>query len=93
MISCTHCRKLFIPLFEDVPGYTCSQAMGCSANIFEREGKKYLMGSYGSTVADGDLYKVLTSKYKSGIICDVCISNNIHDFILLNDGNYFGIDL
>jgi hypothetical protein len=93
MISCTHCRKLFIPLFEDEPGYTCTQAMKCSADIFERDGKKYLIGSYGSQVADGCLYEVLTNKYKSGTICDACISSNMQDFKLLNDSQYFGIDL
>jgi hypothetical protein len=89
MISCTHCRKLFIPLFE----YPSTQAMGCSSEIFERDGKKYMVGSFGSRITDGNLYEVLTNKFKTGIICDACVENNEQDFKLLRDNQYFGIDL
>lgn len=89
MITCTHCRKVFIPLFEE----PCTQAMYCASDIFERNGKKYMVGNYGSTVADGNLYEVLTDKFKSGIICDACIADNKQDFKLLRDNQYFGIDL
>lgn len=89
MIECTYCRKLFIALFEE----SCTQAMGCASDIFERDGKKYLIGNYGSRVADGNLYEVLTDKFKSGIICDACITDNKQDFKLLRDNQYFGIDL
>lgn len=93
MITCTNCRKLFDPLFEDRPGNPCTQAMGCASDIFERDGIKYLVGNYGSRVADGKLYKVLTDKYRSGIICDACITDNKQDFEFLRDNQYFGIDL
>lgn len=93
MITCTNCRRLFIPLFEDRPGDPCTQAMDCASEIFERDGNKYLVGSFGSRVADGNLYKVLIDKYKSGIICDACIKENEQDFQLLRDNQYFGIDL
>jgi hypothetical protein len=93
MIECTVCRKLYIPLFRDEPGHPCTQAMDCAAEIFERDGKKYLVGAFGSRIVDGELYAVLTSDYKSGIICDTCIEKNKQDFQLLKDNQYFGIDL
>ena len=93
MITCTHCRKMFIPLFEEEPGHPCTQAMGCASEIFEREGKKYLVGCFGSRTIDGELYEVLTGKYKLGIICDACIEDNKQDFKLLKDNQHFGIDL
>jgi len=89
MVTCTHCRKMFLPLFEE----PCTQAMDCASDIFERDGKKYLIGNFGSKVADGNLYKVLTDKFKTGIICDSCITDNMQDFELLRDNQYFGIDL
>ena len=94
MIECSHCRKLHFPLFEDEPGRPCTQAMECASEIFERDGKKFLIGSYGSNV-DGKLYNVLTNCYVSGIICDRCIDNgkNLGHFELLTTDNYYGIDL
>jgi hypothetical protein len=89
MIECTYCRKFYTSLFEE----PCTQAMGCASDIFERDGVKYMIGNYGSRVADGMFYKVLTDKYKSGIICDACIEDNKQDFELLRDNHYFGIDL
>lgn len=89
MIECSVCRKLHIPLFED----SKDQAMGCASEIFEREGQKFLVGCFGSRTIDGHLYKVLTDKYKLGIICDACIEDNKQDFELLKDNQYFGIDL
>lgn len=93
MITCTHCRKMFIPLFEEEPGHPCTQAMGCASEIFEREDHKYLIGSFGSRTIDGKIYRVLTDKHKLGIICDACIEDNKQDFKLLKDNQYFGIDL
>lgn len=96
MISCTHCRKLFIPLFED-DTYPCTQAYGCASDLFERDGKMYLTGTYGSTITDGHLYEVLTTKYKVGILCDACIESNAQDFKRLDEDQYylhcFGSDL
>jgi hypothetical protein len=83
---------MFLPLFEDRPGQPCDQAMDCASEIFVREGKKFLVGSFGSKF-DGELYEVLTDNYKNGIICDACIEANKQDFTLLRDNQYFGIDL
>lgn len=80
---------MFVPLFDE----PCTQAMGCASEIFEREEQQYLVGCYGSRTIDGELYKVLTNKYKVGTICDVCIEENRQDFKLLRDNQYFGIDL
>lgn len=95
MIECSHCRKLFIPLFEDEPGRPCTQAMECASEVFERDEQKFLIGSFGSKIADGKLYKVLTNCYVSGTICDRCIDNgkNLGHFQLLTSDNYYGIDL
>lgn len=91
MVICRNCTMTFIALFTDSMG----QAHRCASNIFEREEGRFLIGHYGSTVADGHLYKVLTDKHKPGIICDACIEQGIEagDFELLSDNNYFGIDL
>lgn len=89
MITCTHCRKMFVPLFKE----PCTQAMGCASEIFEREEQQYLVGCFGSRIIDGELYKVLTPKYKVGTICDACIEENKQDFELLRDNQHFGIDL
>ena len=67
MITCTYCDTMFKKGHE------------CSSEIFERDGKKYLIGNYGSKF-DGNLYEVLTNKYVSGIICDACITDNKQDF-------------
>ena len=95
MITCTHCRKMFIPLFEEGPGHPCTQAMGCASEIFEREDEKYLVGCFGSRTIDGKLYKVLTNCYTCGTICDRCIENGqkLGHFKLLTNTNYYGIDL
>lgn len=71
----------------------CTQAMGCASEIFEREGQQYLIGCFGSRTIDGELYRVLTSKYKVGTICDACIEDNKQDFELLKGNQYYGIDL
>jgi hypothetical protein len=89
MVRCTKCEKTFEPLFVD----NSNQAMSCSAEIFERDGIKYMIGCYGSKIVDGRLYKVLTDKYKKGIICDSCIEDNMQDFEILRDNQFFGIDL
>ena len=91
MVVCRNCTMTFMAIFTD----SIAQAHRCASNIFERENTQYLVGSYGSTVADGNLYKVLTNKYKNGIMCDACIETGIAagDFELLTDNNYFGIDL
>jgi hypothetical protein len=68
------------------------QAIQCASNIFERDGKKYLIASFGSKF-DGNLYEVLTDKHESGIICDACIVDDEQGFKLINDNRYFGIDL
>jgi hypothetical protein len=79
-------------MFASLFGKPYDQAMGCASEIFEREGKKFLIGSFGSNI-DGELYEVLTDGHKLGIICDVCINQSKHDFKLLKDNQHFGIDL
>ena len=90
MIICSVCNTQFEPLFKKT-----NQALNCAADIFERDGKKYLVGHYGSTMIDGQLYEVLTDEYKPGIICDACIHTGRKkgDFKHISSDNYFGIDL
>jgi hypothetical protein len=91
MVICTNCKKEFKPFFED----NQTQGLHCATDVFERGDKKYLAGNYGSTIADGYLYEVLTNIYPSGIICDPCIEAGLekYHFKLISTSNYFGIDL
>ena len=78
----------FEPLFEN----NNEQAYGCASDIFMNNGSLHLLGHYGSTVADGDLYKVTGGNYKVGIICDECINDGLQEshFEYVNGVNYFG---
>lgn len=89
MITCSLCQKQYKQLFDE----DSTQGDGCAADIIEHKGKKYLFGSYGSYLLDGDVYKVLTDKYSCGIICDTCFEENRNDFELLIDNQFFGFDL
>lgn len=88
MVTCSRCRKNFRPLFED----NQAQAMHCSAEIYyDMSGKKLLAGYYGSTIADGNIYEVLTNTYNDGTICDSCIETGLENyhFKLISTDNYF----
>lgn len=89
MATCNHCGSSFKDLFKN----NNTQAMGCSADIFHYKGELCMMGHYGSRIVDGDLYKVLTDKYKEGIICDACIQEGLNagDFERISHSNYFGL--
>ena len=90
MIECATCGSKHEPLFEDA----CTQAMGCAADIFERDNQLYAIGHYGSKIADGRLFKVLTKGYIKGIICDECIQKGIDEehFSLVSSNNFFGVN-
>jgi hypothetical protein len=88
MIICSCCNKQHKPIFEDNE----TQGIECSAEIYyDMSGKLLLAGFYGSTVADGHLYEVLTNTYKDGIICDSCIKAGLENFHfkLISTDNYF----
>jgi hypothetical protein len=93
MVICNNCNKEFDALFDDAS----DQAYACSAVIHDTaEGSQYLVGYYGSFVIDGDLYKVLTDKYKNeDILCDECVTQGIsnEDFKLVSVNNYFDINI
>ena len=89
MATCKTCGAKFKNMF----GKEYEQSYRCSATIFEHLGQTYLVGHYGSAIADGDLYLVLTGDYKKGMICDDCIQKGLDagHFELESQNNYFGI--
>jgi hypothetical protein len=89
MATCKTCGAKFKNLF----GKEYEQSHRCSATIFDFGGQTYLVGHYGSVIADGELYNVLTDNYKRGMICDNCIQKGLDagDFELESQNNYFGI--
>jgi len=91
MIACATCGKEYEPIFEAELG----QAMDCSSSIFAVDDGRLLMGYYGSRLADGCLYKVLTDNLKTGIVCDECISKyqGTDKLELLSSDNYFEVEL
>lgn len=51
-----------------------AQASGCAASLYEKDGKRYLSGGYGSTVCDMTQYDVIPhDHFKLGDCCDICI--------------------
>jgi hypothetical protein len=87
MVVCSRCKKEFTPLFDD----DSTQAMHCSAEIvYSHNESLRLVGFYGSTIADGNMYEVLTSAYRPGIICDSCIETGLENFHfkLISTDNY-----
>jgi len=90
MVTCANCGSKYEAFYEDT-----EQAMGCAANVFERDGQLYVVGHYGSRIIDAKLYKILTKGFVKGIICDECVQKGIDDdqFELVNENNYFGINL
>lgn len=89
MPTCTVCNTKYKSLFSDRD----EQALNCAADIFERNGKRYLIGHYGSTIIDGQLYEVLTDEYENGIICDACIHTGRKkgDFKHISSNNFFDV--
>lgn len=88
MVVCNHCKKEYEPIF----GEESTQAMHCASEIAPwHDGSLRMIGFYGSTIADGNMYEVLTSGYKPGIICDSCIETGLENFHfkLLSTDNYF----
>jgi hypothetical protein len=88
MITCSHCNKLYQPIFGD----DTTQGIDCSAEIHTNlKGSMTLTGFYGSRIADGHVYEVLTNIYKDGIICDSCIGSGLENFHfkLISTDNYF----
>ena len=76
MIACETCGKDYVDLF----GEEYQQGDGCAATIYEMDGKTYLVGHYGSAVADTHRYEIKPgSVYKLGNCCDACITRMIEE--------------
>lgn len=76
-VTCNTCKTEYdaMPMFEET-----KQAYRCSATVFLREGKHYLVGHYGSTVADMEMYLLDSdARFELGEICDDCIQELIAD--------------
>jgi len=82
MVKCNTCGKSYKQIFD-------TQGDGCAADIYLKDGEYYLIGYYGSKVADMRRYRLKNSTaYETGTICDDCINNLINDgtAILIEDG-------
>ena len=78
MIICATCGAEHQVLFDE----RYQQGDGCSATVYEKDGETYLIGHYGSTVADTNRYWIRQgSGYKIGNCCDGCITR------MLREGN------
>lgn len=76
MIICATCGKSHPDLF----GEEYQQGDGCAATIYEKDGKIYLVGHYGSIIADMNRYEISQiSGYQLGNCCDDCISRMINE--------------
>src|SRR5579863_1772377 len=81
MVKCQNCYKEFEDAIGDVE--ICTQGIDCASSIFIHEDQMYLLGHYGSSLCDGNLYKFVDSNsrdrdefppdYKLDPVCDVCI--------------------
>lgn len=89
MAVCKTCGSKFKNLFEG----TDDQAFRCSATVFSTAGDTFLVGHFGSTIADGYLYEVKSGEYKHGLICDDCIQKGVDagHFVLRSTDNYFDL--
>ena len=88
MIECDQCGGKYKVLYADT-----KQGVECAADVFVgSDDDKYIIGHYGSYVADGHLYRVLTGEYIKGIICDECIKKGIdnNELELLASDKFFG---
>ena len=88
-VVCATCQSEFEAIFEPALG----QAYGCASTVFGPEDSRQLVGYYGSTIADGNVYDVLTKELKSGIVCDDCIGRNKDGLKLVAEGRYFNVEL
>lgn len=85
MIICATCGNEHEALFDE----QYQQGIGCSATIYDRDGVRYLVGHYGSEVADMNRYLIRPdSSCQLGNCCDACISGMIKDgtATLIEDG-------
>lgn len=69
--QCNTCKKEYEPILEG----NYYQAYNCASTVFSVEGDYYLVGGYGSRVADMKKYyiKDINANFQTGTICDDCI--------------------
>lgn len=90
MPTCKTCGSHFANIFNNE---NYDQGYRCSATVFMTAGETFLVGHYGSTIADGYLYDVKSGDYKLGMICDDCIQKGVDagHFSLRSENNYFDV--
>lgn len=76
---------------NDAVGEEYDQSHGCSATVFNKNGKQYIIGHYGSRVADCHLYAVTGVEYKENMMCDDCITTGLANKNIekISEDNYF----
>ncbi len=87
MITCATCDAKHKSIFDK----EYQQGDGCAATLYEHDGKRYLVGHYGSVVADMERYEVNPAAgYNLGNCCDVCITRMIDEgnATLIEEGIY-----
>lgn len=84
MVTCQTCGHGYAAIFEEY-----DQGVGCAAEVYQRDGKYYIQGFYGSLKYDGRLYEMRSgADYKIGVICDECI-DKLEDYIVKEEARYF----
>lgn len=67
-LACSNCGKLHAPV-----SYGADTGHGCAASCYEKDGKLYVCGNWGSR-HDGDRFDVYAPVVKVGdVICDECV--------------------
>lgn len=88
-IQCQVCLTEYNPItgFEET-----NQAFKCSSSVITKENKQYLLGFYGSVIADGKVYRVDGRQLDSGSVCDDCIEQMISNrsLVCVSEFNLWG---
>jgi hypothetical protein len=81
MIVCATCNEKYKAIFEET-----GQGQGCASVLYLRDGKHYIVGSYGSYVADMRKLELKPdTSYNVGIICDDCIEKLKKDGLVVKE--------
>lgn len=87
-IVCQICDASFKPMtgFEDT-----YQAYRCSSEIFWKDNHQFLTGHFGSTIADGKIYRVRGIKLNRGQVCDDCIRQMVDNrtLVCVSENNFW----
>ena len=81
MINCATCGKGYKEIFRET-----NQGDGCASVLYLRDGKHWIVGAYGSYVADMKMLELKPdTSYQVGTICDDCIETIRKDGLVVKE--------